>query len=147
MSTALMWLLDGIAPVPANECRVTDLALDHREVQPGGLFLALPGRTVHGLNFAAQAAARGASAVLWEPSADADAPQLPATVFAAAVPGLKGVVGRIADRAFPENGQLTRTPTMKLSLSVDHRVLDGAAAARFLDEIVGLLETPAQILV
>jgi pyruvate dehydrogenase E2 component (dihydrolipoamide acetyltransferase) len=56
-------------------------------------------------------------------------------------------VGRIADRAFPENGQLTLTPTMKLSLSVDHRVLDGAAAARFLDEIIGLLETPAQILV
>ncbi len=100
MSTALMWLLDGIATVPANECRVTDLALDHREVQPGGLFLALPGRTVHGLKFAAQAAARGASAVLWEPGADVDAPQLPATVFAAAVPGLKGVVGRIADRFF-----------------------------------------------
>jgi pyruvate/2-oxoglutarate dehydrogenase complex dihydrolipoamide acyltransferase (E2) component len=35
---------------------------------------------------------------------------------------------------------------MKLSLSVDHRVLDGAAAARFLDEIVGLLEAPAQAL-
>jgi pyruvate dehydrogenase E2 component (dihydrolipoamide acetyltransferase) len=56
-------------------------------------------------------------------------------------------VGRIADRAFPENGQLTLAPTVKLSLSVDHRVLDGAAAARFLDEIVGLLEAPDQVLV
>jgi pyruvate dehydrogenase E2 component (dihydrolipoamide acetyltransferase) len=55
-------------------------------------------------------------------------------------------VGRIADRAFPENGQLTLVPTMRLSLSVDHRVLDGAAGARFLDEIVGLLEAPAQAL-
>jgi pyruvate dehydrogenase E2 component (dihydrolipoamide acetyltransferase) len=55
-------------------------------------------------------------------------------------------VGRIADRAFPENGQLTLVPTMRLSLSVDHRVLDGAAGARFLDEIVGLLEAPTQAL-
>jgi len=55
-------------------------------------------------------------------------------------------VGRIADRAFPENGQLTLVPTMRLSLSVDHRVLDGAAGAQFLDEIVGLLEAPTQAL-
>jgi pyruvate dehydrogenase E2 component (dihydrolipoyllysine-residue acetyltransferase) len=56
-------------------------------------------------------------------------------------------VGRIAERPFPENGQLTLAPTMKLSLSVDHRVLDGAAAARFLDEIVSLMEAPTQVLV
>jgi pyruvate dehydrogenase E2 component (dihydrolipoamide acetyltransferase) len=55
-------------------------------------------------------------------------------------------VGHIAERAFQENGQLSLVPTMKLSLSVDHRVLDGAAGARFLDEIVGLLEAPAQAL-
>jgi pyruvate dehydrogenase E2 component (dihydrolipoamide acetyltransferase) len=55
--------------------------------------------------------------------------------------------GRIAERPFAEGGQLGLVPTMKLSLSVDHRVLDGAAGARFLDEIVGLLESPAQVLV
>jgi pyruvate dehydrogenase E2 component (dihydrolipoamide acetyltransferase) len=55
-------------------------------------------------------------------------------------------VGRIAERAFPEDSRLALVPTMKLSLSVDHRVLDGAAGARFLDEIVGLLEAPAQAL-
>jgi len=56
-------------------------------------------------------------------------------------------VGRIAERPFAEGGQLGLVPTMKLSLSVDHRVLDGAAGARFLDEIVGLVESPAQALV
>jgi pyruvate dehydrogenase E2 component (dihydrolipoamide acetyltransferase) len=56
-------------------------------------------------------------------------------------------VGRIAERPFAEQGRLSLVPTMKLSLSVDHRVLDGAAGARFLDEVVGLLEAPAQALV
>ncbi|MCJ7678385.1 MAG: 2-oxo acid dehydrogenase subunit E2 [Anaerolineales bacterium] len=55
-------------------------------------------------------------------------------------------VGRITERPFAEARQLGLVPTMKLSLSVDHRVLDGAAGARFLDEIVGLLESPAQTL-
>jgi UDP-N-acetylmuramoyl-L-alanyl-D-glutamate--2,6-diaminopimelate ligase len=101
MSTSLIWLLDGIATVPNIESRnVLDLTLDSREVRPGSLFFALPGRTVHGLKFAAEAAARGASVVLWEPSADVSPPKLPATVFAAAIPGLKGLVGRMADRFF-----------------------------------------------
>jgi UDP-N-acetylmuramoyl-L-alanyl-D-glutamate--2,6-diaminopimelate ligase len=96
-----MWLLDGIATVPNIESRdVLELTLDSREVRPGSLFFALPGRTVHGLKFAAEAAARGASVVLWEPSAEVSPPKLPATVFAAAIPGLKGLVGRIADRFF-----------------------------------------------
>src|SRR6202140_3537726 len=101
MSTSLMWLLDGIAAVPAIESRgVVDLTLDSRQVRPGSLFFALPGRSVHGLKFAEEAAARGASVVLWEPSAEVSPPKLPATVFAAAIPGLKGKVGRIADRFF-----------------------------------------------
>jgi UDP-N-acetylmuramoyl-L-alanyl-D-glutamate--2,6-diaminopimelate ligase len=96
-----MWLLDGIATVPHIESRdVVDLTLDSREVRTGSLFFALPGRTVHGLKFAAEAAARGAGVVLWEPSAEVSPPKLPATVFAAAIPGLKGLVGRIADRFF-----------------------------------------------
>ena len=56
-------------------------------------------------------------------------------------------VGRITERAWADSGQLTLAPTMKLSLSVDHRVLDGATAARFLDRVVTLVEAPAQVLV
>src|SRR5258708_25661813 len=101
MSTSLMWLVDGIATVPNIESRhVLDLTLDSREVRPGSLFFALPGRTAHGLKFAAEAAARGASVLLWEPSAQVSPPKLPAPVFAAALPGLNGLVGRIADRFF-----------------------------------------------
>ncbi|HEY2465975.1 MAG TPA: UDP-N-acetylmuramoyl-L-alanyl-D-glutamate--2,6-diaminopimelate ligase [Steroidobacteraceae bacterium] len=100
MSAALMWLLDGIAKIPATEARVSDLTLDSRQVRAGSLFFALPGRNEHGLKFAADAAARGASAVLWEPDADAAPPTLPSGVFGAAIPNLKGLVGRIADRFF-----------------------------------------------
>jgi UDP-N-acetylmuramoyl-L-alanyl-D-glutamate--2,6-diaminopimelate ligase len=116
MSASLTWLLDGIVTPPVNDTRgvhtrgghtrgghtrgVLDLTLDSREVRPGSLFFALPGRSVHGLKFAAEAAARGAGVVLWEPSAEAELPKLPATVFAAPIPGLKDLVGRIADRFF-----------------------------------------------
>jgi UDP-N-acetylmuramoyl-L-alanyl-D-glutamate--2,6-diaminopimelate ligase len=100
MSAALMWLLDGIASIPATDARVLDLTLDSREVRAGSLFFALPGQTAHGLKFAAEAAARGASVVLWEPSGDAGPPSLPAEVYSAAVPNLKNLVGRIADRFF-----------------------------------------------
>ena len=100
MSAALMWLLDGIAKIPATEARVSDLTLDSRQVRAGALFFALPGLKDHGLKFAAEACARGASAVLWEPSADVKSPTLPPGVFGAAIPNLKSLVGRIADRFF-----------------------------------------------
>ena len=58
---SLTWLLDGIAALPANDARVTDLTLDSRDVRTGSLFFALLGQRSHGLAFAAEAAARGAS--------------------------------------------------------------------------------------
>src|SRR5258708_2896446 len=100
MSTALMWLLDRIAKIPATEARVSDLTLDSRQVRAGSLFFALPGQNVHGLEFAADAASRGASVVLWEAGGELAPPTLPPGVFAAAIPNLKTLVGRIADRFF-----------------------------------------------
>src|ERR1700723_105170 len=100
MSASLMWLLDGIAKIPATEARVSDLTLDSRQARPGSLFFALPGLHAHGLEFAADAAQRGAGVVLWEPRGEAMLPALPPDVFTAAVPNLKNLVGRIADRFF-----------------------------------------------
>ncbi len=54
-------------------------------------------------------------------------------------------VGRLARRAIPasDTGDEIVVRTMcTLSLSVDHRVLDGAMAARFLDDLHRLLEMP-----
>ncbi|MFP4492766.1 MAG: Mur ligase family protein [Puniceicoccaceae bacterium] len=44
--------------------RIVDVAEDSRQVVPGGLFAALPGRDRHGLEFAADAKARGAVGVI-----------------------------------------------------------------------------------
>lgn len=43
------------------------------------------------------------------------------------------------------DGALEATTTMNLNLTVDHRVLDGADAARFLRDLVQLLEEPLRI--
>jgi len=51
-------------------------------------------------------------------------------------------VGRIKERALACDGQIVAAQMMTLSLSVDHRVLDGATAARFLGELVELIEMP-----
>ena len=55
-------------------------------------------------------------------------------------------IGRIADRIVPQNGQPTVRPMMTLSLSCDHRVVDGARAAQFLDDLVKLIEDPWRML-
>jgi pyruvate dehydrogenase E2 component (dihydrolipoamide acetyltransferase) len=56
-------------------------------------------------------------------------------------------VGRIADRVIAVNGQAVVQPTMVLTLSCDHRALDGARAARFLGALAELIEEPLALLV
>lgn len=50
--------------------------------------------------------------------------------------------GRIAERIVPVDGQAVIRPMMALSLSFDHRAIDGARGAQFLDTLVGLIEEP-----
>ncbi|TVS20496.1 MAG: pyruvate dehydrogenase [Planctomycetaceae bacterium] len=45
-----------------------------------------------------------------------------------------------------ENDQMAVRLVMPLSLAYDHRLVDGAAAARFLNEVIGYLEAPARLL-
>jgi pyruvate dehydrogenase E2 component (dihydrolipoamide acetyltransferase) len=52
-------------------------------------------------------------------------------------------VGRIADRVVPVGDAPAVRPTMTLSLSFDHRVVDGARGAQFLETVAGLVEEPA----
>jgi pyruvate dehydrogenase E2 component (dihydrolipoamide acetyltransferase) len=56
-------------------------------------------------------------------------------------------VGRIADRVVALNGQPAVQPTMVLTLSCDHRALDGARAAQFLGTLADLVEEPLALLV
>jgi pyruvate dehydrogenase E2 component (dihydrolipoamide acetyltransferase) len=52
-----------------------------------------------------------------------------------------------AATAVPEvrDGQLVEVPKMKITMTVDHRVLDGAMAAAFLRDLKGILEAPLSI--
>jgi pyruvate dehydrogenase E2 component (dihydrolipoamide acetyltransferase) len=51
-------------------------------------------------------------------------------------------VGAAQPRAVVRNGQLSIASIMKLTISADHRVTDGAEAAQFVGEVKRLLENP-----
>jgi len=52
-------------------------------------------------------------------------------------------VGRVAPRVVADEGMFAVKSMMTATLSADHRVVDGATAARFLREVKLLLESPA----
>lgn len=69
--------------------------------------------------------------------------------FSAIVPGPQAAilaVGRIADRVASLRGAPAVVPMLTLSLSCDHRVLDGARGAQFLGALADLLEEPTALL-
>ena len=55
-------------------------------------------------------------------------------------------VGALREDVKVENGAIKPTRLMALTLSVDHRVIDGVVAARFLARVRELLEAPEQLL-
>ncbi|MEW6660838.1 MAG: dihydrolipoamide acetyltransferase family protein [Bacillota bacterium] len=60
--------------------------------------------------------------------------------------GILGV-GRMVDKPVVVEGQVTVRTMMGLSLSFDHRVIDGAPAARFLQRVKELLEKPLLLII
>jgi pyruvate dehydrogenase E2 component (dihydrolipoamide acetyltransferase) len=55
-------------------------------------------------------------------------------------------VGRITERVVPVNGQPAVQPVMMLSVSYDHRAIDGARGAQFLEALANLVEEPLILL-
>jgi pyruvate dehydrogenase E2 component (dihydrolipoamide acetyltransferase) len=55
-------------------------------------------------------------------------------------------VGRIQDRVVAVGGAPAVRPMMTLTVTFDHRALDGAPASRFLAQVKELLENPARLL-
>lgn len=55
-------------------------------------------------------------------------------------------VGKIKDTPIVQNGQIGIKPIMEVTLSSDHRVIDGAVAAKFLKRIKEILEDPLQLM-
>jgi pyruvate dehydrogenase E2 component (dihydrolipoamide acetyltransferase) len=52
-------------------------------------------------------------------------------------------VGAIADRVVARDGKPAVRPIMTMTLSSDHRVVDGARAAEFLSALAGAIQSPA----
>ena len=81
--------------MPPNELGfLSGLTLDSRSVEPGDLYVALPGARVHGAAFCADAVAAGAVAVLTDPDGRARAVASGVPVFVLADP--RGKLGEIA---------------------------------------------------
>ena len=81
---------------------VTGVAVGSADVQPGDLFVALPGARTHGARFAADAVAAGAAAVLTDAAGAAlvgadVAGALPVVVLADPRAGLGEVAARVYD--------------------------------------------------
>ncbi|MFC4076356.1 dihydrolipoamide acetyltransferase family protein [Salinithrix halophila] len=51
-------------------------------------------------------------------------------------------MGKMADRPVAIDGEVVIRPMMNVSLSIDHRLIDGDVAARFLNRVKELLENP-----
>ena len=56
-------------------------------------------------------------------------------------------VGRIKEKPVVKDGEIVIRKMMTLSLVFDHRLTDGAPAARFLDYICDLVEDPAMLFI
>jgi pyruvate dehydrogenase E2 component (dihydrolipoamide acetyltransferase) len=54
--------------------------------------------------------------------------------------------GRIKDKAVALNGNIVARKMMTLTLSADHRVVDGVYAAKFLGKVKDLLESPRTLI-
>ena len=55
-------------------------------------------------------------------------------------------VGALRERPVAEDGDVVAKPTLTLSLAIDHRVIDGADAARFVETLKSYLADPTRLL-
>ncbi len=59
--------------------------------------------------------------------------------------GILGVY-KISDKPVVRDGEIVVRKMANLSITLDHRIVDGATAARFMNELIRLLQTPALML-
>jgi UDP-N-acetylmuramoyl-L-alanyl-D-glutamate--2,6-diaminopimelate ligase len=83
---------------PGTSGLISGVCLDSRAVQPGDLYVALPGEHAHGASFAGQAVARGAIAVLTDAAGAAPASGLGVPVIVDADP--RAAMGELASRVY-----------------------------------------------
>jgi UDP-N-acetylmuramoyl-L-alanyl-D-glutamate--2,6-diaminopimelate ligase len=121
---------------------VSGVTLASTGVQPGDLYAALPGARTHGARHAADAAARGAAAVLTDPAGEADARATGLPVCVVADP--RDLLGAVAARVYG-------SPSDRLMMigitgtngktTTAHLVEAGLAAAGWTSGLLGTVQT------
>ncbi|MGW6823191.1 UDP-N-acetylmuramoyl-L-alanyl-D-glutamate--2,6-diaminopimelate ligase [Streptomyces sp. NPDC055005] len=96
-------LVDLEAAGEPTGTRITGITHDSRAVRPGDLYAALPGAKAHGADFAAQAAALGAAAVLTDPAGAERAAATGLPVLAVADPRAR--MGELAAAIYGRPGE------------------------------------------
>ncbi|GAB3343794.1 UDP-N-acetylmuramoyl-L-alanyl-D-glutamate--2,6-diaminopimelate ligase [Modestobacter lapidis] len=121
---------------------VSGATLASTDVRPGDLYAALPGARTHGARYAADAAARGAAAVLTDPAGEADARATGLPVCVVADP--RDLLGAVAARVYG-------SPSERLTMlgitgtngktTTAHLVEAGLAAAGWTSGLLGTVQT------
>ncbi|OLR94189.1 UDP-N-acetylmuramoyl-L-alanyl-D-glutamate--2,6-diaminopimelate ligase [Actinokineospora bangkokensis] len=132
----------GAAPV--SDVAVTGATLRAQHVLPGDLFAGLPGARAHGADFAAQAAAAGAVAVLTDEAGAARPAVRDSGLPVLVHPDPRGVLGPLAGFIYGE-------PSLALKVlgvtgtsgktTTTHMVESGLAAAGLTTGLIGTVET------
>lgn len=94
--------------VPAPNIEISGLHNDSREIKPGYLFFAYPGAATDGRLYIAQALAKGAQAIIYEPADWPDGVAKPLPEKTIAFPGLVHYLAAIAKRFYGEPSKLMR---------------------------------------
>jgi len=95
----LKQLVEGFVEVAdTDDTRVSAVCIDSRRVNPGDLFIALPGTRASGVDFMPEAVERGAAAILVDSGSEIQAGPYPVPVYS--VPDLKFKTGLIAGRFY-----------------------------------------------
>ena len=117
--------------------------LELRKLDPEAKILVISGGVrVNNVDFLEIARKLGATAAMKKP--------FPIDEFSAIINPPEGAilaVGAIVEKPVVVNGQLAVGKRMRVTLSCDHRVMDGAMGARFLADLKATLEAPLSLLV
>lgn len=98
-------------PHPADaEVSVSGVSIDSRDVQPGDLYIGLPGSRSHGAAFAGRAVEAGAAAVLTDPDGTAQLGECPVPVLVGTE--LRSVVGPLSRLIFQSQPAGVQRPTL-----------------------------------
>ena len=96
--------LEGIAQISEEQdCEITSLTIDSREVGEGSLFVALKGTQQHGLNYASVVSEKGAAAIIWESDEKTQAQSL--DIPQIEINNLREALGEIANRFYNSPSQ------------------------------------------